>query len=135
MFGSVAMTRTATSPPGSISSRASRWPAGIFSPHAVSHTRAKAASMSATAGPRISTPVSRHGSMFFAGRPSQSCPTHSPMTKPSCPSTEIILRWSRLSQPKGSSKRGGLKPLTSTPASRKLRQKRREVLPTAPSQS
>ena len=129
------MTRTATSPPGSISSRESSSPGGIFSPHAVSQTLAKAASMSATAGPRISTPVSRHGSMPFSGRPTQSRPTQSPMTKPVCPSTEIILRWSRLNQPKGSSKRGGLKPLTSTPASRRPRQKRREVLPTAPSQS
>lgn len=35
-------------------------------------------------------------------------PTHRPVMKPTCPSTESILRWSRESQPSGESKRGGL---------------------------
>ena len=36
------------------------------------HVRANARAISATAGPRISMPVSRHGAMFRAGLPSHS---------------------------------------------------------------
>ena len=41
-----------------------------------------------------------------------------PVTKATRPSTVIDLRWSRASQPSGSSRRGGLKHRTSPPAAR-----------------
>jgi len=52
----------------------------------------KGASMSATAGPRTSTPVSRHGSRWREGSPAHIRPTQSPVTKPIVRSTAIILR-------------------------------------------
>ena len=52
-----------------------------------------------------------------------------------CEDATIVFRWSRLSQANGRSSRGGLKHLTSTPAWRNPRQKRREACPSAPSQS
>ena len=60
---------------------------------------ANSPSTSATAGPRISTPVSRHGSTL-AGSPAQASPTHSPDTNATLPSTASILRWSRTSHAK-----------------------------------
>ena len=89
----------------------SGWP-----PHAC-HTWANAASMSATASPRNSTPVSRHGSSRARDRP-PSLLTHRPLTNAASPSTTIDLRWSRVSHASGLSTLGGLKQRTSAPAAR-----------------
>jgi hypothetical protein len=64
-------------------------------------------------------PVSRQGSIPRLGLPCQRALTHRPLTKPTWPSMEMVLRWSREIQPKGLSSRGGLKALTSPPAARR----------------
>ena len=116
-----AITRNAMSPAGVSSSRDGSSSDGSGSPVSA-QTVANAVSMSATAGPRTSTPVSRQGSVPRSGSPAHIFPTQSPVTKPTRPSTASIFRWSRLTQPKGLSSRGGLKQRTSTPASRNERQ-------------
>ncbi len=80
-----------------------------------------ACSSAPIAGPRISMPVSRHGSSRRFGSPSHRSLMHRPLTKPISPSTTIVLRWSRDSQPSGLDKCGGLKTRTSPPASRTSR--------------
>ncbi len=133
VFGLLPMMRSATSPACSAISAGGGKAAGRAGP-AKAQLSAKAASRSATAGPRTSTPVSRHAGRWRAGSPIQAWPTHSPATKPRVPSTQIVLRWLRLSQPNGLSMDGRLKQRTSTPARRSRRQKPGQV-PRQPIQS
>jgi hypothetical protein len=130
--GRVPTTRRATVPAWSIEARVGTSSFGSGAPMAVQISE-NSAWTSATAGPRISTPVSRHGST--AEVPAQALPTHNPDTNATWPSTASILRWSRTSQASGRDTRGGLKARTSTPACTSAFRKRREVAPTPPSQS
>ena len=118
MLGAVATTRTGTSPTAGASWSWVSSSSDSGMPVAA-QTRAKASSTSATAGPRISMPVSRQGSMPRLGLPSQRALTHRPLTNPTWPSTAMVLRWSREIQPNGLSRRGGLKARTSPPAARR----------------
>ena len=65
-----------------------QWPA----PRRPARPGAKACAISATAGPRISTPVSRHGSIPRRRIPFQRCADAEPETNATLPSTTIVLR-------------------------------------------
>ena len=76
----------ATSSPGSVSPQAAQ-------------VSANARATSATAGPRISTPVSRQPARPRSGQPSQALPDAEARHEGHAPSTTTHLRWSRASHP------------------------------------
>ena len=73
--------------------------------------------------------------MLRAGAPTHICPTQSPDTNPTAPSTTNVLGWSRDSQPRGLESCGRFCTRTSTPAARSFLQNPREAFPKPPSQS
>ena len=126
--------RTRMFPVLGIAEASTRSPSGKGVPSA-DHTRPKACSTSATAGPVSFTPVSRQGGTPFAGFPTHLSAVHSPETKATRPSTHTDFRWSRCITSSGRSGRKGLKQRTSTPAARRWRQNFRELRPVSPNQS
>ena len=107
-LGSPGITRTRVVPAAEIAAAGVSSSGGSGASPVARHTCPNARSNSATAGPRSSTPVSRQGSRRFPGSPSHFADTHSPDTKPMRPSIAIILRWSRVVQPRGLASWNGL---------------------------